>query len=199
MNAARIVTGLPVFASLDSLYYETGWETLSQRRTNKKLTLMFKIANNEIPGYLKNLLPNRVGDQTHHQLRNKQNYEVPYSRLCSYESSYFPSTLRLWNELDQDTRNSSSVLEFKNRIKSQVTDKPTNYTIPRERANELSLTRIKHNCSSLNADLNRVNIVPSALCSCGTANETAHHYFFDCNLFIVPRHHLLASIYKGHG
>ena len=36
LNAARIVTGLPVFASLDSLYYETGWETLSQRRTNKK-------------------------------------------------------------------------------------------------------------------------------------------------------------------
>ena len=35
LNAARIVTGLPVFASLDSLYYETGWETLSQRRTKK--------------------------------------------------------------------------------------------------------------------------------------------------------------------
>ena len=151
---------------------------------------MFKIVNNETPGYLKNFLPNRVGDQTHYQLRNNQNYEVPYSRLFSYENSYFPSTLRLWNELDQDTRNLSSVLEFKNRIKSQVTDKPTNYMIPRERANEISLTRIKHNCGSLNADLNRVNIVPSALCSCGTANETAQHYFFDCNLFIVPRNRL---------
>ena len=168
------------FASLDSLYYETGWETLSQRRTNKKLTLMFKIVNNETPSYLKNLLPNRVGDQTHYQLRNNKTYEVPYSRLCSYENSYFPSTLRLWNELDQDTRNVSLVLEFKSRIKSPVTNKPTNYTIPRERANEISLTRIKHNCSSLNADLNRVSIVPSALCSCGTANETAKHYILDC-------------------
>ena len=108
-NTARIVTRLPVFASLDSLYYETGWETLKQRRTNIKLTLMFKIVNKETPGYLKNLLPNRVRDQTHYQLRNNQNYEVPYSRLCSYENSYFPSTLRLWNELDQDTWNSSSV------------------------------------------------------------------------------------------
>ena len=155
---------------------------------------MFKLVNNKTPGYLKNLLPNRVGDQTHYLLRNNQNYEVPYSRLCSYENSYFPSTLRLWNELGQDTRNSSSVLEFKNKIKSQVTDKPTNYTIPRERANEISLTRIKHNCISLNANLNRVNIVPSALCSCGTANETALHYFFDCNLFIIPRNRLLASL-----
>ena len=83
---------------------------------------MFKIVNNETQGYLKIFLPNRVGDQTNYQLRNNQNYEVPYSRLCSYENSYFPSTLRLWNELDQDTRNTSSVLEFKNRIKSQVTD-----------------------------------------------------------------------------
>ena len=144
----------------------------------------------------KNILHYRVGDQTHYQLRNNQNYEVLYStcRLCSYENSYFPSTLRLWNGLDRDTRYSSSVLEFKNRIKSQVIDKPINYMIPRERANEISLTRIKHNCSSLNADLNRVNIVLSALCSCGTANETTQHYFFDCNLFIVPRNHLLASL-----
>ena len=145
LNAARIVTGLPVFASLDSLYYETGWEALSQRKTNKKLPLMFKIVNNETPVYLKNLLPNRVGDQRHYQLRNNQNYEVPYSRLCSYENSYFPSTPRLWNELDQNTRNLSLVLEFKNRIKSQITDKPTNYTIPSERANEIPLTRMKHN------------------------------------------------------
>ena len=121
-------------SSLDSLYYETGWGTLSQRRTNKKLTLMLKIVNNETPGYLKNLLPNRVGDQTHYQLRNDPNYEVPYSSLCSYVNSYFPPTLTLWNELDQDTRHSSSVLKFKNRIKCQVTDIPTNYTIPRERA-----------------------------------------------------------------
>ena len=126
---------------------------------------MFKIVNNETPGYLKNLLPNRVRDQTNYQLRDKPNCKVPYPRLCSYENSYFPLTLRLWNELDQDTRNSSSVLEIKNRIKSQVTDKPTNYRLPRERANGISLTRIKHNCSSLNVDLNTVNIVPSALCS----------------------------------
>ena len=34
----------------------------------------------------------------------------------------------------------------------------------------------------------------SALCSCGTANETAQHYFFDCNLFILLRNRLLASL-----
>ena len=32
LNAARIVTGLSIFASLNSLYFESEWETLAQRR-----------------------------------------------------------------------------------------------------------------------------------------------------------------------
>ena len=56
-NAARIVTGIPIFASLNSLYFESGWETLAQRRKTKKLSLMYKIINEESPIYLRDLLP----------------------------------------------------------------------------------------------------------------------------------------------
>ena len=38
MNAARIVTGLLVFASLRSLYFETGWESLADTRTQSEKT-----------------------------------------------------------------------------------------------------------------------------------------------------------------
>jgi hypothetical protein len=34
-EAARIITGLPKFASKESLYFETGWETLSCRRRRR--------------------------------------------------------------------------------------------------------------------------------------------------------------------
>jgi hypothetical protein len=37
-EAARIVTGLTSYASLDSIYCETGWEKLTVRREVKKLT-----------------------------------------------------------------------------------------------------------------------------------------------------------------
>ena len=37
--AARIVTGLPVFASLNSLYFETGWETLADRCRVEKINV----------------------------------------------------------------------------------------------------------------------------------------------------------------
>ena len=47
LHAARIITGLPVFASLNSLYYETGWESLAERREKKKLTLMYRIVPSE--------------------------------------------------------------------------------------------------------------------------------------------------------
>ena len=184
---------LPVFASLNSLYHETGWETLS-KLSNKKLSLLYKIINNEAPEYLSNLPPNRIGEQTHHNLRNNQNYEIPFSRLCSYESSFFPSALRLWNELDTVVRNSSTLNEFKQRIRN-TNRIPTNFkSVSKERIYEIALTRIKHNCSSLNADLCRVKNVPSAICSCGGPSETSEHYFFHCPLYNIPRIRLLASI-----
>jgi hypothetical protein len=39
LEAARIVTGLTKFASLEALYFETGWETLAERRRQRKLTI----------------------------------------------------------------------------------------------------------------------------------------------------------------
>jgi hypothetical protein len=37
LEAARIVTGLPIFTKTDSLYFETGWEPLYSRRPRRKL------------------------------------------------------------------------------------------------------------------------------------------------------------------
>ena len=37
-------------------------------------------------------------------LRNSQNFEIPFARLCSFQSSFFPSTLRLWNNTEESIR-----------------------------------------------------------------------------------------------
>ena len=42
IEAARIVTGLSIYASFDSIYKETEWETLSTRRKVKKLLLFLQ-------------------------------------------------------------------------------------------------------------------------------------------------------------
>ena len=41
-EAARIITGLPKFASKESLYFETGWETSSCRRGVENLLFFIK-------------------------------------------------------------------------------------------------------------------------------------------------------------
>ena len=45
LEAARIVTGLPIFTKTEILYIETGWELLSVRRKRRKLQLFYNIVN----------------------------------------------------------------------------------------------------------------------------------------------------------
>jgi hypothetical protein len=47
----------PSYASLDSIYCETGWDKLIVRREVKKLNLFYKFINNEVPEYLSELIP----------------------------------------------------------------------------------------------------------------------------------------------
>lgn len=193
LNAARIVTGLPIFSSLNAIYFETGWDTLAERRKNKKLNLMYKIVNNDAPAYLSDLLPDRVNETSNYNLRNNQNFQVPFSRLCSYDTSFIPSTLRLWNGLDFTIRNSETLLGFKTRLRSH-NDKVSDILGLGERKLNIALTRLRHNCSSLNADLHRVNIVPSSVCSCGAGIENAQHYFFECRTFEPQRRNLFRTL-----
>ena len=50
--AARIVTGLPIFSSRESLYFETGWDTLSCRRQISD--------RNMLPSYIKDIFPGNI-------------------------------------------------------------------------------------------------------------------------------------------
>ena len=52
LEAARIVTGLPIFTKTDSLYFETGCEPLHRR----KLQLFYKIYNGLARQYLHDLI-----------------------------------------------------------------------------------------------------------------------------------------------
>ncbi len=56
LEAARIVTGLPKYTQHEYLYYETGWETLAERKRKRKLCLFYKIQNNMTPSYLNDLV-----------------------------------------------------------------------------------------------------------------------------------------------
>ena len=55
---------------------------------------MYKIVNGDAQSYLIDLLSNRVYDITAYNLRNRNVFEIPFSRLYSFENSYIPSILK---------------------------------------------------------------------------------------------------------
>ena len=101
VDAARIVTGLPIFTKTDKLYSETGWTTLSSRRHNRKLQLFYNIKNGHAPNYLRELIPPTVQITTIYPLRNGSDLIIPFCRLAITTESFIPSTIKLWNRLDQ--------------------------------------------------------------------------------------------------
>ena len=123
---------------------------------------------------------------TAYNLRNSNDFEIPFSRLCLYGNSYFPSTLKLWNELYPQVRTLPTISRFKSNIKT-IPDKIPHYTNVGECKYNIMLTRIRHRSSSLKADLYGVNIIPYPACSCGAPIENVDHYFFECPLYTNQR------------
>ena len=176
LEAARIVTGLTVLASKESLYFETGWEPLSTRRQNCQLLTVFKIHNNLAPNYLIDIFPNQRIDISRYETRNALQYNKPKCRLEIMKKSFVPSSVNLWNTLSDETRLCNSIITFKTKLKTDVNSVPLYFKYGKRWLNVIH-SRIRHNCSGLKGDLFRVNICDNPCCDCGIL-EDAHHYFF---------------------
>ena len=167
---------------MDSIFFETGWETLANRRKNRKLTIFYKIHNKLCPPYLFiNWLPPVTSDVNNYNLRNNQNYVPPRCRLRTSACSFIPSTVSLWNNLDISIRNSPTISLFENRVKGDIYKPPEYYNEGSRKLNILH-TRLRHQCSSLNADLSRIHVINNYKCNCGASFEDAIHNFLECPL-----------------
>ena len=175
-----------IFPSLRSLYLETGWETLEERRKTKKLILMYRIAYNEYLSYLKDLLPSLVNDVENYNIRNTTNYDIPFCRLCSYGTSFFPSIIKLWNDLNTKTHNIPTLWQFKLSVRHQPLKVGEHLSVGGSKYS-IILTRIRNRCSSSNADLFQVNIVPYSDCSCDVLFDGLEHFFLEGNLYKTHR------------
>ena len=127
IEAMRIVTGGNKLTSIQMLYKETGWETLSERREKHKLTMFYKMVSKETPYYLQNLVPNQIVNLHNHFTRQTQNTSEIRTRTNLYSDYFLPSSIKLWNKLPDQTRNSTSLSIFKSRIKNPNNKCPNFY------------------------------------------------------------------------
>ena len=114
-----------------------------------------------------------------------QNYTTLYSNRQKKRIQLFfiPSTVKLWNRLDQSDRILDTLTKFKKAIRKEQSDNTKR--IPKHlyygpRKLNIILTQLRNSYSFLNYYLSKVNIVNDASCSCGAPRENVYHYFFTC-------------------
>ena len=89
------------------------WHPLSERRARSKLTTLFKARAGTIEIPLDDLTP--VGRVTRH---SKNSLQIPQSSVDSHLHSFFPSTIRLWNNLPQHIKDCNTLESFKSKLET---------------------------------------------------------------------------------
>ena len=191
-KAALIVTGCWQGTSRDKLYEELGWESMSDRRWARHLTIFYKIQNGLTPSYLCDHIPKR--NEIDISLRNRSCI-APLARTERYENSFLPYIIKSWENLDNVAKSKPSVQSFKKYLNGFI--RPLGHPLFRlqDKFSVKLLTKITVSFSDLrdhrfNHNFNCV----SPLCSCGIEDETSVHFFLRCPRYFTQRSLLLSKI-----
>ena len=86
------------------------WRTLADRRTDSRLSMMYKIVNDKvaIPKTDRLIPPLRLSRNMH-----SLSFQIPSCRTQIRQNSFFPRTIKDWNHLPLNTVMSDSVESFK--------------------------------------------------------------------------------------
>ena len=95
--------------SVTSMLRKLNWEPLTYRRKAQKLITLFKSQQ----GFT--TIP--VNSLKSHG-RKENSYTLPYSRINSHKTSFFHSTIRLWNTLPENIRATENETVFRTFVKS---------------------------------------------------------------------------------
>ena len=174
--AALIVSGCWQGTSRAKLYDELEWESLSDSRSVRRLTLLYKIKNGIAPPYLSTHIPKRNAISV--TIRNRKD-AVPSARTLRYDNR-FPLILSM--ELNEKAKCEPSVQSFKN-ISMNIRKFFIWNTKIRLKFSNLDDHRFNHN---FNCD--------SPICSCGIEDETRVHFFLRCPRNSNQRTTLLSKI-----
>ena len=74
---------------------------------------MYKVNNDMVPSYIKDLFPQHRNQETNYLLRNNEDFTLPMARTALFQKSCIPASIPLWNSLSAEIRNSTSFSSFK--------------------------------------------------------------------------------------
>jgi hypothetical protein len=181
--------------SHQKLLDELGWPLLSRRRKNHRLNIMFKIQNNIAPYYLQSLCPPLTRDRTNYNLRSNLNITTPQQRTSTYQKSFFPRTIKDWNNLDRKFKLLPSIESFKNLLKNSSAQKTNKLYHHDSSKAAISHTRMRLGLSGLSAHRFNYNHIKDPICpTCASKHEDPAHFFLLCPTFARHRPTLLREV-----
>ena len=194
-EAALVCTGAYKHTKNTNLMHEVGWTSLGTRRSMQKACVMYKIQNNLAPAYLIDKCPQLVSETSNYNLRNAENVSLPLGKKTCYFNSFYPSAIRIWNDLDRGIRNSPSLDSFKYNLKKAKCLKKNKLFQKFNGVRAVNHTRMRLGLSGLKSQRQDYNHVPLSTCDfCGARKEDALHFFLKCRVFAPMRTVLLGNI-----
>ena len=85
--------------SVTSMLQQLKWNTLLERRAKARATLFYKIINGLVAVPSQPYLVPYIRDTRGHAVK----YYIPTTRTVVYQNSFFPASIRLWNNLLRDS------------------------------------------------------------------------------------------------
>ena len=194
-EAARIVTGAWKSTSIEKLYKNLGWESLSDRRTLRKLYLLFETMENNFPLYLVNLI-DKFKFTEDSKFYNKTLLKYVPCRTNKYKSSFLPSTINDWNMLEVEIKTSETKSIFKKKLLNKIRPKKSSYFGLRNHDHVRYITMLRMELSPLRAHKHKYNFNDTSdpLCIvCGVIEDTCH-YLLHCKSYRLARVSLLQEV-----
>ena len=139
------------------------------------------------PLYLSELIPQTTNERHSYTLRTRENITPFRCNRQYFSRSFFPSTVRDWNNLPLKIRQSPTFAMFCKSINIFFPQPVKNSWYGQgDRFLDIHHARIRIGCSQLRSQLyHNLHVVDSPACPCGDMNESPTHYFFHCPLFNV--------------
>ena len=194
-RAARIVTGAWYGTDKKKLYDNLGWESLEDRRTMRKLCVLHSTIENKYPRYLSAIVENQ-------QLPTARQRETralrPLVGGLQLSQTFFPSTIRDWNNLSPEIRKIRSSTKFKKTLLNQIREKKDSYFRLVSNRKVKYLTMLRLGLSPLKAHKHRHGFVEELqsgpgceVCECP---ETTEHYLLHCRSYTLSRSTLFTKV-----
>ena len=109
--------------------------------TNISYCFFYQMDTGVSQNYLSSLIPASVEESTIYNLRNANNLRQTLTRIHLYYRSFLPSSIRVWNDLNLEVLQPSSIQSFKYQLNKNL-KKPPKYYYAGNRFDILDLEQI---------------------------------------------------------